>query len=294
MEELLEAFALYMGSTRENSYNTVVSYKRDIAKYLEFLKDNGIKNPAKADKITIVTYLLQMKKSGKAPATISQSLAAIRAFYGYMIANGDRIKDPTANIAPPPVDKKQPEFLTASETEVLLSQPNPAQTKGIRDKAMLELLYATGIKVSEIIELTVDDINLKQGFLRCQTATHERVVPIGRKAVSAVRTYMEKARPNLVTYDSVKYLFLNRNGTKMSRQGFWKILKGYGKSAGIKKDITPYTIRHSFAVHLLENGADLEAIRQLLGHTDISSTQVYSKIMDTRIKEVYEKSHPRA
>lgn len=294
MEEFLEAFALYMASTRENSYNTVVSYKRDIARYLEFLKDNGIKNPAKADKMTVVTYLLQMKKSGKAASTISRSLASIRAFYGYMIANGEKIKDPTLNIAPPPIDRKQPEFLTASETELLLSQPNAAETKGIRDRAMLELLYATGIKVSEIIDLKTDDINLKQGFLRCQTATHERVVPIGKKAVLAVRLYVEKARPKLATHDSIKYLFLNRNGTKMSRQGFWKILKGYGKSAGIKKAITPYTIRHSFAMHLLENGADLEAIRQLLGHTDISSTQVYSKIMDTRIKEVYEKAHPRA
>ncbi len=294
MEELLESFVMYMTGTRENSYNTVISYKRDIAKYIDYLKENGIKTPLKADKMTVVTYLLQMKKSGKAAATVSRSLAALRAFYGYIISSGEKIKDPTLNISPPPLDKKEPEFLTAAEAELLLSQPKSSETRGIRDKAMLELLYATGIKVSEIIELTVDDINLKQGFLRCRTKTHERVVPMGRKAVSAVKTYLDKARPKLVSYDSVKYLFLNRNGTKMSRQGFWKILKSYGRSAGIKKEITPYAIRHSFAMHLLQNGADLEAIRQLLGHTDISSTQVYEKIMDTRIKQVYEKAHPRA
>lgn len=294
MEELLESFALYMASARENSYNTIVSYKRDISGYIDYLKENGIKDLSKADRMTVITYLLYMKKSGKAPSTVSRSLAAIRAFYGYLILSGKKMKDPTLNIVPPPSDKKQPEFLTAGETELLMSQPKTAETKGIRDKAMLELLYATGIKVSEIIELTVDDINLKQGFLRCRTKTHERIVPIGRKAISAVKIYLDRARPKLVTYEAVKYLFLNKNGTKMSRQGFWKILKCYGKSAGIKKEITPYIIRHSFAMHLLQNGADLEAIRQLLGHTDISSTQVYSKILDARIKQVYEQAHPRA
>ncbi len=294
MQELLDSFVFYMAGARESSQNTVVSYKRDILKYIEYLRENGIFKISQTDRMTVVTYLLQMKKSGKAPATVSRSLAAIRAFYSYVIASGEKIKDPTANIIAPPADKKQPGFLTAQETERLLSEPNITETKGIRDKAMLELLYATGIKVSEIIELTMDDINLKQGFLRCRTATHERVVPVGKAAVSAVKQYLDKARPRLVFDDGIKYLFLNRSGTKMSRQGFWKILKGYGKSAGIKKAITPYAIRHSFAMHLLQNGADLEAIRQLLGHNEISSTQVYSKIMDARLKEVYEKAHPRA
>ena len=294
MEEYLESFVLYMASIRENSHNTVVSYKRDIANYIDYLKENGIKSLGKADKMTVISYLLQMKKEGKAASTVARNLASIRAFYGYMVSMGEKIKDPTVSVSPPPIDKKQPEFLTAKEAELLLNQPKTAEVKGMRDKAMLELLYATGIKVSEITELTVDDINLKQGFLRCSTKTHERVVPIGRKAVSAVRLYLDKSRPKLAVHDSIRYLFLNRNGTKMSRQGFWKILKGYGKSAGIKKAITPYTIRHSFAMHLLENGADLEAIRQLLGHNEISSTQVYSKIMDTRIKQVYENAHPRA
>jgi integrase/recombinase XerD len=294
MQELLDSFVLYMAGAKEKSYNTVVSYKRDILKYIEYLKENGIDKLSRTDRMTVVTYLLQMKKNGKAAATVSRSLAAIRAFYSYAIALGEDMKDPTANIIPPPADKKQPEFLTAAETEVLMAQPKLAEAKGIRDKAMLELLYATGIKVSEMVALTTDDINLKQGFLRCQTATHERIVPVGKSAVSAVKQYLDKARPKLVFDDRIRYLFLNRNGAKMSRQGFWKILKGYGKSAGIKKDITPYTIRHSFAMHLLENGADLEAVRQLLGHSEISSTQVYTKIMDTRIKEVYEKAHPRA
>lgn len=294
MQELVDSFVLYMASAKESSYNTVVSYKRDILKYIEYLNNNGIDKLSKTDRMTVVTYLLQMKKSGKAAATVSRSLAAIRAFYSYIIASGENMKDPTANIIPPPADKKNPEFLTAAETERLMAQPDQTGIKGMRDKAMLELLYATGIKVSEIIELTVDDINLKQGFLRCRTSTHERVVPVGKAAVLAVKQYVDKARPKLAFDDGTKYLFLNRNGTKMSRQGFWKILKGYGSGAGIKKAITPYTIRHSFAMHLLQNGADLEAIRQLLGHNEIASTKVYSKIMDTRIKQVYEKAHPRA
>jgi len=293
MQENLESFVLYMTAARENSYNTVQAYKRDILKYIEYLKSSGIESLSKTDKMTVIAYLLEMKKNGKATATVSRSLAAIRAFYAYIIASGEKMEDPTANIAPPPSDRKQPQFLTAQETEVLLAQPKLTEIKGIRDKAMMELLYATGIKVSEIIELKTDDINLKQGFLRCRTKTHERIVPIGKTAISAVRQYLDKARPKMAE-DDEEHLFLNRNGAKMSRQGFWKILKGYGKSAGIKKDITPYTIRHSFAMHLLQNGADLEAIRQLLGHSEISSTQVYSKIMDTRIKQVYEKAHPRA
>ena len=294
MQELLESFVLYMAGTRENSYNTVMSYKRDILKYIEYLDASGIDKLSKTDQMTVVTYLLQMKKSGRAAATVSRSLAAIRAFYAYVIANGEKMKDPTSSIVPPPAEKKQPEFLTAQEAALLLEQPKISEVRGIRDKAMLELLYATGIKVSELTELKTDDINLKQGFLYCRTATHERIVPIGKAAVAALKQYVDKARPMLIFDEETKYLFLNRNGAKMSRQGFWKILKGYGRAAEIKKDITPYTIRHSFAMHLLQNGADLEAIRQLLGHSEISSTQVYSKIMDSRIKQVYEKAHPRA
>lgn len=294
MRELLDSFILYMTGTKESSHNTVVSYKRDILKYIEYLDENGIEKLSDTDRMTVVSYLLMLKKNGMAAATVSRSLAAVRAFYSFAAANADDIEDPTANIMPPPAEKKQPEFLTAAEAELLMAQPKSGDVKGLRDRAMLELLYATGIKVSEIIELRTDDINLKQGLLRCRTHTHERIVPIGKTAVYAVRQYLDKSRSKLASDDGMKYLFLNRNGEKMSRQGFWKILKGYGKSAGIKKDITPHTIRHSFAMHLLQNGADLEAIRQLLGHSEMSSTQVYSKLMDSRIKQVYEKAHPRA
>ena len=294
MQELLESFVLYMAGARESSYNTVVSYRRDISKYIEYLTECEIEAFEDTDRMTVVTYLLQMKKSGRAAATVSRSLASIRAFYAYIIENGVDMRDPTASIIPPPAEKKQPEFLTAQEAELLLEQPDTTDIKGIRDKAMLELLYATGIKVSELIDLKTDDINLKQGLLRCSTSAHERIVPIGRAAVAALRQYTDKARPVLLFDEGTKYLFLNRSGAKLSRQGFWKILKGYGRSAGIKKDITPYVIRHSFAMHLLQNGADLEAIRQLLGHSELASTQVYSKIMDARLKQVYEKAHPRA
>lgn len=294
MQELLDGFTAYLIDKQEKSRNTIVSYRRDIANFLEYLKASNVKKITDTDRMTIVSYLLSIQKSGKASATVSRSLASIRAFYSYIINSGYKMKDPTANIETPPAQKKEISILTPQEAEILVSEPKSTDLKGIRDKAMLELLYATGIKVSELVNLSIDDIDIKHGLLRCQTKTHERVVPIGEKAILALKRYIEDARPMLVIEDSVKFLFVNRNGTGLSRQGFWKLLKHYGKAAGIKKDITPYTIRHSFAMHLLENGADLEAIRQLLGHTNISATQIYSKIIDGHIKEVYQKAHPRA
>ncbi len=294
MQELLEGFVFSLIGEQAKSKNTILSYKRDVSHYLDFLKERNIKNIAKTDRTTVLTYLLLLKKQGKAASTISRRLASLRSFYMYVIDSGVKMKDPTMNLETPQVSRKKPSVLTTAEIELLLSQPECVDAKGYRDKAMLELLYATGIKVSELINLTIDDINLKQGYLNCRTATHERDVPIGNLAVAAVSNYMDFARPNMVPDDNVRFLFLNCNGTKLSRQGFWKILKQYRKSAGIEKDITPYTLRHSFAIHLLENGADLKAISQMLGHTDISVTQVYTQIVDGGIRSIYEKAHPRA
>lgn len=294
MQELLDGFVVSLSGADKKSRNTVLSYKRDIAHYIDYLKSNGVDSIKKTDRQTVITYLLFLKRHGRASSTISRNLASLRSFYMYVIDSGVNMNDPTMNLETPRTVRKEPGVLTTQEVDLLLSQPKSTDAKGCRDKAMLELLYATGIKVSELINLRVDDVNIGMGLLNCRTASHERVVPIGHIASSVVANYIERVRPNLVLNENIPYLFLNRSGMQLSRQGFWKILKHYGKTAGINKEITPYTLRHSFAMHLLENGADLEAIRQLLGHTDISATQIYSKMLDSRIKEVYEKAHPRA
>lgn len=294
MQELLDGFVISMIGGQRKSKNTVLSYKHDISQYIAFLKDNRITDLTQTTNSTVLTYLLFLRSQGKASATVSRSLASLRAFYSYIIGSGIKMKDPTLNLETPHVSRHTPGILTTREIEILMEQPICSDAKGLRDKAMLELLYATGIKVSELISLCVEDVSLSAGILHCRTAPHERVVPIGHIATAAVGNYLELARPKLVIDDSVRYLFLNCSGTQLSRQGFWKILKHYRKTSGIEKDITPYTLRHSFAMHLLENGADLESIRQMLGHTDISATQVYSRMINERIKTVYENAHPRA
>lgn len=294
MQKYLDGFVISMTENHKKSGNTILSYKRDVSQYINFLKSNGIETIEKTDRSTVVAYILYLKKQGKASSTVSRSLASLRAFYMYITDSGVDMKDPTVNLETPRVTRKEPGILTTREIERLMAQPKSGDAKGIRDKAMLELLYATGIKVSELINLTVDDINPERGLLYCRSHAHERIVPVGQIAVAAVINYTERARPLLESDTSGRILFLNCNGMQMSRQGFWKVLKGYRKSAGIEKDITPYTLRHSFAVHLLENGADLEAIQQLLGHSDISATQFYSRIVDDRLRAVYEKAHPRA
>lgn len=294
MRELLDGFVFYLIGKQGRSKNTILSYKRDIADYIGFLEERGIKDIKKTDRTTVLTYLLFLKKQGRASSTVSRRLAALRSFYSYAVDSGVDMKNPMLNLETPHVSRKTPEALTFDEVELLLSQPKCSDAKGYRDKAMLELLYATGIKVSELINLTVDDVNLKQGYINCRTASHERDVPVGHMAIAAVSNYIEYARPNLVPDKNVKFLFLNCNGTRLSRQGFWKILKQYRKSAGIEKDITPYTLRHSFAIHLLENGADIKAISQMLGHTDVSVTHMYSQLVDGGIRSIYDKAHPRA
>lgn len=294
MQELLDGFVFSLIGEQAKSKNTILSYKRDISQYLAFLQEKGISNITATDRTTVLTYLLLLRKQGRASATISRRLASLRSFYMYVIDSGIKMKDPTLNLETPQAARKTPNILTTAEIELLLSQPKCVDAKGYRDKAMLELLYATGIKVSELISLNVEDIDLKQGFINCRTADHERAVPVGHLASAAVSNYMDFARPLLVPDENVRFLFLNCNGTRLSRQGFWKILKHYRIQAGIEKDITPYTLRHSFAMHLLENGADMKAISQMLGHTDISAMQVYSNILDSGLKAVYEKAHPRA
>ena len=283
-----------MANVRHKSLNTVESYGRDIRQYITYLNEAGITDFSEATKTTVLSYLMKLQKQGRAASTVSRTLASLRSFYIFMIQNGNASVDPTSNLEAPPVEKKPPKVLSGREVEMLLEQPVCTENKGIRDKAMLELLYATGIRVSELINLDVSDVNLSMKFIRCNGTKKERIIPMGNKAHSALTEYLGNVRGVMIKSEDEKALFVNCSGARLSRQGFWKLIKHYQKSAGIENEITPHTLRHSFAAHLVENGADLHAIQEMMGHADISSTQVYSQLMNSRIKDVYEKAHPRA
>ena len=242
----------------------------------------------------MLTYLLSLKKKGRAASTLSRNLASLRSFYLYLVRNGDMKSDPTASLVTPHVDKKPPKVLSGEDIEKLLAQPVLTDNKGIRDSAMLELLYATGIRVSELIGLNVTDVNLEMGFIRCHNNKNERVIPMGNKAIQAVYGYISGARLYMLKSPNENALFVNCQGERISRQGFWKIIKQYQHSAGIDVEITPHSLRHSFAAHLVENGADLESLKMMMGHADISSTQIYTCFVNEKIRSVYEKAHPRA
>ncbi|MBR6728537.1 MAG: tyrosine recombinase XerD, partial [Clostridia bacterium] len=246
-----------------------------------------------ADKKAVLGYLNFLKKEGRANSTISRELIALKSFYAFLISKGLLAENPALGIKPPKVEKKLPQVLTTGEMERLLEQPVCSDLKGFRDKAMLEVLYATGIRVSELVQLDVSDVNLEMGFIRCAGAGKERIIPIGKICTGFLAAYLDNARPLLVKTPE-EALFLNLLGQRMSRQGFWKLLKQYAQAAGIKQTITPHTLRHSFAAHLLENGADLHSIQTMLGHTDISATQVYVQFANSKLKDVYTKAHPRA
>lgn len=293
MKECIDGFYDYL--TGRRSYNTIQSYKRDISQYTGFLMKNNIFEYEKTNKTTVLTYLLYLQKTGRANSTVSRTLASLRAFYEYLIdERGLKMQNPTINLEAPRIEKRIPQVLTTREVELFLEQPDIHDAKGMRDRAMLELLYATGIRVSELIHLKLNDVNLSVGFVRCRDEKKERIVPIGNIAKMAIAQYIENARDSLIKDMNENALFVNCSGKELSRQGFWKIVKQYQKKANIKTDITPHVLRHSFAAHLLENGADLKSIQEMLGHADISSTQIYSKLVNSRIKDVYAKAHPRA
>lgn len=237
--------------------------------------------------------MLFLEKSGSAPASISRNIASIKTFYNYLFQNRIIDTNPTLALKTPKVDKKPPDILTITETDLLLSQPDLKTAKGLRDKAMLELLYATGIRVSELIGLNITDINLKLDYIICRAGSKERIIPFGTKAKKALSEYLKSARSELAKKEDTLYLFTNCSGKAMSRQGFWKLIKHYGDAAGIKTEITPHILRHSFAAHMVENGADLHSVQKMLGHADISSTQLYAN-MNTRLREVYAYAHPRS
>ncbi len=293
MEKTVVKYLKFLSEEKRSSANTLSSYRRDLLRFGEYLKEHKL-NYLSIHNTDILTYMSRMQEDGMSPATVSRNLASIRSFYIYLMRKKKIDEDPTFNIRSLKKEKTLPTTLTGPEVEVLLSMPKTDEPKGCRDKAMLEVIYATGLRVSELISLDLDDINLKIGYINCAGNGTARVVPIYAEAIKAVKDYLEKSRNILCFDESVKALFVNINGKRMSRQGFWKILKKYKEEAGIPKEITPHTLRHSFALHLLENGADLKSIQELLGHSDISSTQIYSEIASKRLKDVYNKAHPRA
>ena len=292
--ECLERYERYLTDEKKMSRNTLSSYLRDIRQFGDYLSANSASGYQEADEELLCEYIDHMRAIGKSVATVSRNIASLKNFYAWLKLNGMIEEIPTGKLVPEKSMHKLPEILTAQEVELLLEQPECTDRKGYRDRAMLELLYATGIRVSELISLDVSDVNLAGGIISCRSRDKVRAIPLYPAALKAVKDYVDFIRPDMIAVPSERSLFVNVSGERMSRQGFWKIIKAYQKKAGIEKDITPHTLRHSFATHLLENGADLRSIQEMLGHADISSTQVYSQLVKKQLKDVYNKSHPRA
>ncbi len=293
MEKQVKLFLDFLKDDKKLSENTLQSYRRDIEQYEEYVTKNKI-NYLKATEETIKTYMQYLRDENKKESTISRSLASIRSFYQYLIRVKKVKKDPTLTIESPKISKRVPNILTSKEVELLLDQPKDVDLKGTRDKAMLEFAYATGMRVTEMISLDMEDVKLDEGYVVCKGRNKSRNIPLGTMSLKALKEYIEDARPYLIKDENEQALFVNVNGTRLTRQGFWKIVKYYKEQAHIEKDITPHVLRHSFATHLLQNGADLKAIQTMLGHSDISSTQVYMQFQDPAITNTYKKAHPRA
>lgn len=290
----IDEYTHFLTDERHRSRNTVESYKRDILHYINYLEKHDNIDITAATTETVTAYLSVLRSGGKAASTVSRAAASLKSFYSFIMRNGIIKENPATAIEAPKPEKKLPHILSGEEVERLLAAPILDDYKGIRDKAMLELLYATGIRVSELINLNLNDVNIPMSFIRCRGARKERIIPMGHTAAEAVAEYIDNARLHLVRAAGETALFVNIAGVRLSRQGFWKIIKHYGKEAKIHSDITPHTLRHSFAAHLVRNGADLESIKEMMGHADISSTQVYSMIPDEHLRDVYSKTHPRA
>ncbi len=290
----LEQFEKFLTEVKKASMNTLSSYIRDVRQFSEYLSANGDVTLETAKEETLNAYIESLRERGKSVATVSRAIASLKNFYQFMRDQGWIEKVPTGKLVPDKTTQKLPQILSSREVELLLEQPQCVDMKGYRDKAMLELLYATGIRVSELINLDIGDVDLSAAVIHCRSKEKSRAIPLYSKAVLALSEYIEFIRPQMIASPDEQSLFVNISGERMSRQGFWKIIKHYQQKAGIEKTITPHTLRHSFAAHLLENGADLHSIQEMLGHADISSTQVYSHLVKKQLKEVYSKAHPRA
>lgn len=290
---LMDEYEEFLQSGKNLSYNTMLSYIRDIHKYEAYLKNIDLEciNTTKND---IVDYLSVMQKNGQAPSSVLRMIASLRSYYGFILKHGMISSDPTIGLKAPKLPKREFEILTPKETELFLSQPECINFKGYRDKAMLELIYATGIKVSELISLSLEDLNINESYILCGTGTKKRMIPFGIIAKNALKQYLENARFEKDFDEQNNYLFINVKGGMMSRQGFWKIIKFYKEKAKIDKEINSNTLRHSFAVHLMENGADIVSVQEMLGHTAVTSTKIYADTVNRRLHDVYKKTHPRA
>ncbi len=293
MEKEIEAFVTYLHNVKKMSTNTELSYKRDLAKVCKFMEEQGINDPSQITKTNLNSYILYLEKNKFSAATISRNIACIKTFYHYLYKEGKVKEDVSDSLKAPKVEKKIPEIMTTKEVVKLLEQPKGNGPKDVRDKAMLELLYATGIRVSELISLRMEDVNMQMGYIVCHDSNKERVIPFGHEAKISLNRYLDEARESMLEDKKSDILFVNCSGQPMSRQGFWKLIKYYAKKAGIEADITPHTLRHSFAAHLVENGADLRSVQEMLGHSDISTTQIYANMSHSRIRDVYSKAHPR-
>lgn len=294
MLDLIGAYENYLTKVRQASANTISSYMRDIRQFAEWLRENEEVDVVDASQVNISHYLSHLEDEGRSGATVSRCLASLKNFYGYLVTSGFLENTPVMEIRVDRGEKKLPKILTGREIEMLLAQPACVDAKGCRDKAMLEVMYATGIRVTELIDLNVDDVNLDLGVIKCNGTKKSRSIPLYPAALRALTVYIRDIRTGMLAYPDERALFVNVNGMRMSRQGFWKILKHYQESAHIEKELTPHTLRHSFAVHLLENGADLGSLQELMGHSDISSTQMYTQMVNQKLKSVYEKCHPKA
>lgn len=293
MEKSIQAFVTYLHNVKKKSLNTELSYERDLHKLLLFLRARKMDEVTDIDGELLEEYVKCLEQSGLSAATISRNIASIKAFGHYLVEEGIWSRDVSADLKAPKVEKKVPGIMSMDQVVRMLEQPSGNNPKEIRDRAMLELLYATGIRVSELIGLSVHDVDMQSNCILCKDRGKERIIPFGSKARNALLTYFQSSRNILVRGREEEVLFVNCSGKPMSRQGFWKLIKYYAKEAGIDEDITPHTLRHSFAAHLVENGADLKSVQEMLGHSDISTTQIYMNINQNRIREVYAKSHPR-
>ena len=292
--EIIERFEHYLKDEKNVSANTLSSYMRDIRQLAAYLDMHTETDIVSADAETLAEYVLWQRESGKSVATVSRSIASMKSLYSYLFIQQIITANPATKLVTDKNTERLPQILTSREVELLLEQPRCVDAKGYRDRAMLELLYATGMRVTELIDLDIGDVNLGAGVVRCHSRNKERVIPMYPAAIKALEDYITLVRPQMIAVPDEPSLFVNVSGDRMSRQGFWKIIKYYQKKANIEKDITPHTLRHSFAAHLLENGADIHAIQEMLGHADISSTQVYSHLVKKQLKDVYNKAHPRA
>ena len=294
MLDLIQAYENNLAKVKKASSNTISSYMRDIRQFAQWLQINEELDVIDATQLNISTFLAHLESEGRSPATMSRCLASLKNFYAYVVSSGFLEKTPVTEIRVSRGEKKLPQILSGKEIELLLAQPTCVDAKGYRDKAMLEVMYATGIRVTELISLNIDDVNIEQGIIKCTTAKKTRIIPLYPAALKALQVYIRDIRDSMLASPLESALFVNVGGIRMSRQGFWKILKHYQATAHIEKEITPHTLRHSFAVHLLENGADIGSLQELMGHSDISSTQMYTQMIDQKLKSVYKKCHPKA